>query len=1125
MERVKKFLLNNIGFFFVVLVGLLPLTWFKNGLLIAGGDEYALLDPGALTEYFKYAWNIKLVNEGGVIFSIPKLIPMLYFWTFFKFLGLSLIVVEKLWFIFLFLGPGLSMYYLMSQIYNKNWAKVVSSILYMFSLFVVVAVPFNSNIKPVLIALPLMLALWIKGLNSEKGAYFKYAILIALSSLIFAGSSVNPPSVAPIPIILFIYLIAFILYKRKDYLKIFRFVLVSMVSYLLINFWWIGVFLLSFIEEASSVKNVLSFSAIGYGGIADFFRFLGSWGWKSGHYKMFYYPYAHFYDAPLLLILSFLIPVLSFLAVVLKPKDKKVLFFGLLALMGIFLAKGAAAPFGFIYKWMYENVPFFWTFREPFAKFTPITHFSYSVLIGFTVDTIYQKLKNNKKLNEIKFNLLPNLFPILVITVIFFVAYPLFNGEAIWSYWNGSQRSLHIKVPEYWYEVGDWLRQKNIYSKIFLTPKGSYGLAYNWEQGFSTAETPAVILIDNPTVRAMPEISFADKFIGRLYEKINPDDNNQIVKLLSLLNVKYILQQNDLDWRFAFKDTYSSVQMKSLLQKQEGISFLRSFGKLDLYKIEDGKYLPTVYIPKNNIYTNTGVANYFEIDNLEAKDIRRQIFLENSKIGKDNQEIISTIDSFLLEGELKGRIQEEELGESTSRAVVPATYARNKPGSAIYKILLKKEQLDKFNKRNNPEKLFETHIFYASKRIDEILLYKDSSNYLIDNYKNEIAPVLKILQDFKINKPKDFLSYLIKTEGTIKVHQLKLESLNVGEVEKKKINDTFEDYLYKVNELKPRHDFSNLEYDFDVVKEGEYEVILREADKTINIGKRNFTKGAQKIILPINQMGENLVGSNLKLKEYLPDTLYRITINYKSEGRRGSVSLSEGKLGRLFDVTIPMTKQGDENYKKFEMFFKSSSKTDRAIVNLSVQEFNEFKIEKITQSKLILRSKVSEEKKVPSITLRRVNPTKFIVRVQGATLPYFLVLNESFNKNWKLYFKETSENEFSDSQDNISYFDGKIVEQKGKITFLDRNTFETWGLKPIANDKHFLVNGYANSWLISPKDTNNKEDYEIIIEFGLQRVFYIGIGVSALTLFGFFSYFSYLSYLTITFLIKKFVKK
>ena len=87
-----------------------------------------------------------------------------------------------------------------------------------------------------------------------------------------------------------------------------------------------------------------------------------------------------------------------------------------------------------------------------------------------------------------------------------------------------------------------------------------------------------------------------------------------------------------------------------------------------------------------------------------------------------------------------------------------------------------------------------------------------------------------------------------------------------------------------------------------------------------------------------------------------------------------------------------------------------------------------------------------------------------------------------------------------------SYFDGDIKEGTHKNIFLDRNTFETWGKKPIAEDRHLLVNGYANSWYITPQDSDGAEDYEIIIEFQPQKLFYLGLGISLATLLGCLGY-------------------
>ena len=81
------------------------------------------------------------------------------------------------------------------------------------------------------------------------------------------------------------------------------------------------------------------------------------------------------------------------------------------------------------------------------------------------------------------------------------------------------------------------------------------------------------------------------------------------------------------------------------------------------------------------------------------------------------------------------------------------------------------------------------------------------------------------------------------------------------------------------------------------------------------------------------------------------------------------------------------------------------------------------------------------------------------------------------------------------------YFNGEIKENTPRNIFLKLSTFETWGKKPIVEDRHLIVNSYANSWLIRPSDVDNLENYELIIEFWPQRFMYMGIIISLLTLF------------------------
>ncbi len=94
-----------------------------------------------------------------------------------------------------------------------------------------------------------------------------------------------------------------------------------------------------------------------------------------------------------------LLPLLAFGSLFfIKTKNKEnkegkdIIYFVLLGLIGIFLAKGANDPFGGIYLWMFGHVPGFEMFRDP-TKWYLLIAMSYAVLIPYTVSKIYDILK------------------------------------------------------------------------------------------------------------------------------------------------------------------------------------------------------------------------------------------------------------------------------------------------------------------------------------------------------------------------------------------------------------------------------------------------------------------------------------------------------------------------------------------------------------------------------------------------------------------------------------------------------------------------------------------------------------------------------------------------------------
>ncbi|MFA5108966.1 MAG: hypothetical protein WC458_00245 [Patescibacteria group bacterium] len=118
---------------------------------------------------------------------------------------------------------------------------------------------------------------------------------------------------------------------------------------------------------------------------------------------------------------------------------------------------------------------------------------------------------------------------------------------------------------------------------------------------------------------------------------------------------------------------------------------------------------------------------------------------------------------------------------------------------------------------------------------------------------------------------------------------------------------------------------------------------------------------------------------------------------------------------------------------------------------------------------------------------------------------------------------------FEDNKENLDYL------EKYKIDFISKNIqgtiqnnnlstghfYETWFKQPVAdNTDHLLANSYANSWLIDTdkictptnnchKNADGSYDMELIIEFWPQRLFYIGLFITSLTLFNCLGYLIY----------------
>jgi len=370
-------------------------------------------------------------------------------------------------------------------------------------------------------------------------------------------------------------------------------------------------------------------------------------------------------------------------------------------------------------------------------------------------------------------------------------------------------------------------------------------------------------------------------------------------------------------------------------------------------------------------------------------------------------------------------------------------------------------------------------------------------------------------------------------------------------------------YQLFIKNEKFNHYFKKDELNLEFLGEERTIPLLSENEKWISGGSFKLERGKKELSLTkpqtINLLGiddwrdnltesifvknEMITAPNLQLaftedstlyfktiENYQGDALYRISSDYFASGGEAGIVLIEdiGIKKKELRIKQELSVTSPDLPRHFEKIFKSTPGAEtsefyfwgKADNNRESRiKFFNVKVERVFEPTIILRSTNYQlpitNYQLPGITFIKINPTKYRVKIEGAKEPYTLVFSESFHQGWKAYISNqgvVSSNQGSVNSNQqygeevASYFEGGIKEGTHKNIFLDRNTFETWRKKPISEEKHSLVNGYANSWYITPEDAGGKQDYELIIEFAPQKLFYIGLFISILTLVGCLGY-------------------
>jgi len=602
----------------IAIIALFSIGWFRGNNLIKTGDDIFPINPQSTLQSVLYIWVHS--ESTGSVWNTFRLsfLPFVLFLTALQKIGIDVITSEKIFYYISFTLSGIFTYLLvrsMIHVKNKRIAALASAFFYMmnpFSLSIVwwghytawfFAYPF----------LPLALLLYSKGIETcDK----KYAFLIALSQFFLMPVYASIPVFFIISLIILSYLVFYSITNfdiKQKIIPAIGFSIFTVVISFLLNAWFFVPNLFYFMDYYSTATN--AYNSIG-GSAAVFIsgsmqstmvntiRLLGFYFIYADWYAVSVYYWAQTYSSGVFRLLSFVIPILAFCAVLLKPKDKFVLYFACLSIIGLFMAKGAAEPLGNVNVWVFENFPLGMAFRGNFEKIGIMVNFAYAILIGVFFAEFYSRIKNSRYsehfLRKYGFGLL-----LITIAAIGILNYPFFTGEVIYP---GSQYlpAATVQVPSYYGNASEFISEHPEEFRILdIPPRVGGTSAYNWTSGYIASDPIDQYYYPDKGLLISPMSDYEKKLSSIFVEGYQ---SISIEKSLSLLNVRYILVHRD--WNSELIGWYSPSPELTTKVLSEKLSPL-SFGKLDFYKVDDEYFLPHIYPATTAIHMNGSIREMF----------------------------------------------------------------------------------------------------------------------------------------------------------------------------------------------------------------------------------------------------------------------------------------------------------------------------------------------------------------------------------------------------------------------------------------------------------------------------------------------------------------------------------
>ncbi len=586
---------------FIVALGFVAFSWVASNLIVDGFDYGFSFSPDRTLQRALHLWD----QYGGLGMVSPRAIagtlPNNLYYSFTQALGVGLHAAQTLIFFTILVGSGVSIFLFYRALglgERYRHGAVFCALLYMFS-------PISSTFLWNQFAssyysycfIPFIGAAVAYGIRTRRGLLF--ILLVALTWTVLITSSYMNPVNALMDWLLIGSLLLVLAWRyRSRAREVVKFAVLLAAFWLLLNLVWVlpnaDYAAQEFTKADVSVIGVSNLVLLKSNSVPIWQAALqtGYWGLYGTYMGDHWYSWSGLASSPIFFIACLIIALTGLVALTIRPMKDAIVWLGGLALFCLIMINGYYQPFGDALVSLFNQFPQLYAFRSLFQRFGPLLTLCYSLLLGYVMGHLVgrcdlSKIRSRGWKGVPMRGWLTMIWISLVLISISVVAVPYFNGQIIY---DGGKviPSARVQVPSYYAETNKWLNAQEGDFRIFPLPYCRIGYAsFSWNHGYWGLD-PSSSIFDK--VLLTSEYGLVGDLLADIAGRIaNSSLDFNLGKMLSILNVRYVLLHEDTNWQFIYGHPWWVASKTNFTQYQAaieagGLKPIVSYGKLHLFE-------------------------------------------------------------------------------------------------------------------------------------------------------------------------------------------------------------------------------------------------------------------------------------------------------------------------------------------------------------------------------------------------------------------------------------------------------------------------------------------------------------------------------------------------------------